>query len=100
MLSAQDLDSFTSILSGQTYSQGVFNQPWRGTSHYRFPIIPWAPDQMDDIKERWAVMRGKTREQQLLRHITIETNLLESAFSLTSAVSTSISWPLKMLIDL
>ncbi|KZP21287.1 hypothetical protein FIBSPDRAFT_508603 [Athelia psychrophila] len=69
----------------QTYSQGVFNQPWRGTSHYRFPIIPWAPDQMDDIKERWAVMRGKTREQQLLRHITIETNLLESAFSLTSA---------------
>lgn len=74
-------------VAGQTFSQGVFNQPWRGTSQYRFPILPWAPDQMDDIKERWAIMRGQKREQQYLRHLAIESNLIEMTFSLTSSVS-------------
>lgn len=83
-------DTFS--LTGQTFSQGVFNQPWRGTSQYRFPILPWAPDQMDDIKERWAVMRNQKREQQYLRHLSIESNLIEMTFSLTSSVSAYLCW--------
>jgi len=66
------------------WSQGVFNQPWRGTSQYRFPIIPTPPDQTPDIQERWTAMREHPREQQYFRHFAIESNLLEMTFALTS----------------
>lgn len=66
------------------WSQGVFNQPWRGTSQYRFPIIPHPPDRTPDIRERWIAMQGHSREQQYLRHFAIENNLLEMTFALTS----------------
>ena len=72
--------------SGLSWSQGVFNQPWRGTSQYRFPILPRPPDQTPDIQQRWHAMRGRPREQQYYRHAAIESNLLELTFALTSKV--------------
>jgi hypothetical protein len=78
---------YTNILRlGLSWSQGVFNQPWRGSSQYRFPILPRPPDQTPDIQERWTAMRGQRREQQYFRHVAIESNLLERTFSLTSKV--------------
>lgn len=71
---------------GMNWNQGKFNQPWRGTSQYRFPILPRPPEQMNDIQQRWITMRGQPREQQYLRHLAIESNLLELTFALTTKV--------------
>jgi hypothetical protein len=71
---------------GLSWSQGVFNQPWRGTSQYRFPILPRPPEQTPDIQKRWMAMRGQRREQQYFRQVAIESNLLELTFALTSKV--------------
>jgi len=67
-----------------SWNQGVFNQPWRGASQYRFPIIPSPPSQTPDIQKRWIAMRGLPRQQQYFRQFAIESNLLELSFSLTS----------------
>jgi hypothetical protein len=66
-----------------SWSQGVFNQPWQGTSQYRFPILPRAPEQMPDIQDHWAAIRGQPREKQYIRYLVIESNLLELTFTLT-----------------
>jgi hypothetical protein len=83
IVTLRDLGRFT----GLSWSQGVFNQPWQGTSQYRFPILPRAPEQMSDIQDNWAAIRGQPQEKQYLRYLVIESNLLELTFTLTRNVS-------------
>jgi len=66
-----------------SWSQGVFNQPWQGTSQYRFPILPRAPEETADIQDHWAAMRGQPQEHQYLRYLVIESHILELTFTLT-----------------
>ncbi|KII91840.1 hypothetical protein PLICRDRAFT_51960 [Plicaturopsis crispa FD-325 SS-3] len=64
------------------WSQGTFNQPWKSTSKFLFPIIPMVPRGMPDLQRRWTTMKDGPHVQQYARYLCIETNILEQTFML------------------